>query len=353
MHNSLENYQGTKIEKHYFKPETVFSQETIYKAARHIAHENLMKGLITEETFSKAMEQLERLEKSHGGEGSRGGHVIGHTKSGKAIYSDKNEDHNDYKDFSKEDHADASDAHAKELKKHRGGYADASLRSKHDNLRFLHNKMANEKEAGESSPKPGKYEIKMDDKRRIEIHVVPQKNDTFIVQTKLYTKKEDGTYSITPKDPKVISNDKYSDFFKDMRDRGAFKKSEEEESEEKLMKAYETLGLKLEKSGEGSRGGHVIGHTRSGKAIYDHADHKSHASFSDEDHKDAYVAHSHKVAEHFKSAKDYKDKKHSDKMMHHDKMKHAHGEKISQYKKDGSYSNVSFKESVDHFKKDK
>jgi hypothetical protein len=51
----------------------------------------------------------EQIEK--GGEGSRGGKVIGHTKSGKPIYGDKSADH--YKDYSTQDHRDAADAHHK------------------------------------------------------------------------------------------------------------------------------------------------------------------------------------------------------------------------------------------------
>jgi hypothetical protein len=46
-----------------------------------------------------------------GGEGSKGGKVIGHTKSGKPIYESVN--HPDHKDFSKEDHRDAAEIHEK------------------------------------------------------------------------------------------------------------------------------------------------------------------------------------------------------------------------------------------------
>ena len=41
------------------------------------------------------------------------------------------------------------------------------------------------------------------------------------------------------------------------------------------------------KSGEGSRGGNVVGHTASGRPIYDKARHTSHASYSKRDHLDA------------------------------------------------------------------
>lgn len=40
-------------------------------------------------------------------------------------------------------------------------------------------------------------------------------------------------------------------------------------------------------SGEGSRGGKVIGHTRSGRAVYDIHDHPSHSIFTSADHEDA------------------------------------------------------------------
>lgn len=49
------------------------------------------------------------------GEGSKGGKVIGHTKSGKAIY--ETHDHEGHKDFTKEDHHDAATHHIDEWNK--------------------------------------------------------------------------------------------------------------------------------------------------------------------------------------------------------------------------------------------
>lgn len=43
--------------------------------------------------------------------------------------------------------------------------------------------------------------------------------------------------------------------------------------------------------GEGSRGGKVIGHTKSGKPIYDTSNHAKHANFNKEDHLDAAKLH--------------------------------------------------------------
>jgi hypothetical protein len=45
------------------------------------------------------------------------------------------------------------------------------------------------------------------------------------------------------------------------------------------------------RAGEGSRGGHVIGHTKSGKPIYESAGHAEHGGFSAADHADAAAKH--------------------------------------------------------------
>lgn len=50
-------------------------------------------------------------------------------------------------------------------------------------------------------------------------------------------------------------------------------------------------GAGMKKSGEGSRGGKVIGHTRSGKAIYGKPKSKKHDDFTAEDHQDAAKLH--------------------------------------------------------------
>ena len=69
----------------------------------------------------------------------------------------------------------------------------------------------------------------------------------------------------------------------------------------KVKKSFE-----LEKAkGEGSRGGKVIGHTRSGKPIYDEAHHKGHEKFTHSDHVDAYKAHKKIHNEYADDAKDW------------------------------------------------
>lgn len=53
--------------------------------------------------------------------------------------------------------------------------------------------------------------------------------------------------------------------------------------------------------GEGSKGGHVIGHTNTGKPIYASPFHPSHASFTQGEHHEAAALH-HKARERAKSA---------------------------------------------------
>jgi hypothetical protein len=62
----------------------------------------------------------------------------------------------------------------------------------------------------------------------------------------------------------------------------------------KAMEIRKSIEDELSKSGEGSRGGKVIGHTKSGKPIYANYNHPSHKEFSKEDHKDAANIHEEK-----------------------------------------------------------
>ena len=57
---------------------------------------------------------------------------------------------------------------------------------------------------------------------------------------------------------------------------------------EKSFKEFDII-----KGGEGSKGGNIIGHTRSGKPIYDSYNHEGHKEFNAEDHRDAGKLHQH------------------------------------------------------------
>jgi hypothetical protein len=56
---------------------------------------------------------------------------------------------------------------------------------------------------------------------------------------------------------------------------------------EKGATLHPLLQNALEKGGEGSKGGKIIGHTKSGKPIYENANHPEHANFTRRDHSDA------------------------------------------------------------------
>ncbi len=84
------------------------NNETVYSNMRNKLSSNLEKGLIDEDLYNSSLTTIDELEK--GGEGSKGGKVIGHTKSGKPIYrtdSSTNWDHPEHKDFTAKDHKDA------------------------------------------------------------------------------------------------------------------------------------------------------------------------------------------------------------------------------------------------------
>ncbi len=105
--------------------------------------DNYAKGLIDSLTYMKACVQLDNLLEKAGktGEGSRGGHVIGHTRAGKPIYSSF--EHEGHKEFTPEDHHDASRLHAHNLDiyskftKHPTGY-DVDQATHHHNQSKKH-----------------------------------------------------------------------------------------------------------------------------------------------------------------------------------------------------------------------
>lgn len=58
-----------------------------------------------------------------------------------------------------------------------------------------------------------------------------------------------------------------------------------------ISRGFVTVDDVLEKAGVGSRGGKVIGHTASGKPIYDSASHQAHKNFTAPEHHEASNAH--------------------------------------------------------------
>lgn len=123
-------YAGSNIEKAYGGLDIATDKiylETL-EGSRETLKKNLEKGSIDQPLYDKAVEQLENLieKASKKGEGSKGGHIIGHTKSGKPVYKAKSAGHKDHKDFSGQDHLDAAHLHAQESMEHRAKYQYAT-----------------------------------------------------------------------------------------------------------------------------------------------------------------------------------------------------------------------------------
>lgn len=72
----------------------------------------------------------ETIDIEKGGEGSRGGKVIGHTKSGKPIYEHHEQEHTQH--YTAEDHSDAVTHHMREAKKHSDEHREHSNMLKQD-----------------------------------------------------------------------------------------------------------------------------------------------------------------------------------------------------------------------------
>lgn len=99
-------------------------------------------------------------------------------------------------------------------------------------------------------------------------------------------------------------------------------KQEQENRRNSILKAF-GAGDEIEKGGEGSRGGSVIGHTKSGKPIYASQNAKAEKNYTSADHDDAAYAHLDKHTEHNKLSLKHKDDKnksdfHSGKAEIHD-----------------------------------
>lgn len=205
-----------KIQHHRSKINEIKDKQKAKEAQQKIDAENAEKERIAnwDRRYAEAHSNI-----SKGGEGSRGGKVIGHTKSGKPIYEIAS--HEGHKDFTEQDHKDARAIHEKKALKH------------YDTLHTAGVSVNKRRSAGQ------KHQQHM---RQADAHM------------------------------------------------DAARGSEIKKSHEPI--AIEIAGIEeIVKGGEGSRGGKIIGHTKSGKPIYDTFHHPGHESFTIEDHKDAVDAH--------------------------------------------------------------
>lgn len=93
--------------------------------------------------------------------------------------------------------------------------------------------------------------------------------------------------------------------------------------------------------GEGSKGGKVTGHTKSGKPIYEQHKHESHRSFSVEDHKDAIKLHRELAQKHFdvvnKTTSSSVKKKNNDSAYGHNEQANRHEREVNKKEKEAQH----------------
>jgi hypothetical protein len=129
---SPEDYKGTRIFKSLVPGSSNHCRKDIsiggFEDARRAIVDNFSKGLIDPELKDSAMAQLDDIIAKSQGEGSRGGHVIGHTRQGKPVYSDGK--HADYEKFHEDDHYQASYHHQ------RAGETASMEKNAHEQLAY-------------------------------------------------------------------------------------------------------------------------------------------------------------------------------------------------------------------------
>lgn len=209
----------------------------------------------------------ETIEKGKGGEGSKGGKVIGHTKSGKPIYDTFS--HSSHASFTKQDHRDASALHQKltmdHIDKHNKAEAASDERKAHLKASSHH---SDQEEAHHNAVVDAhRLESKKTHKKR---GFDEGKGDEDVTGKVEKIKKSD-----LPSQTEDIRKSRILDIY-----------GSREEVEE------------LIKSGEGSRGGKVIGHTKSGKPIYQSSTDSGHQHFTKEDHEEAAALHNKEAEKH-------------------------------------------------------
>lgn len=185
--------------------------------------------------MTKILSRITKLEAKLAAEtGPRGGKIIGKTQSGKPIY--ESHGNRNHKNFTKKDHLDAARAH----------------QALHAQAADLYHKQHNGD--GTYSKQHAKNKERL--KKVMEHH-------------HLHSHKHINSAEGNKPSP-------------DQRD---FDRMDRKNDPHHRSKSWGTT------ASTGPRGGKIIGKTRSGKPIYDSADHPAHQGFSKEDHKDAAQLH--------------------------------------------------------------
>lgn len=267
-------------------------------------------------SVSNALDDIEKshekkkdnLSKAGSGAGSRGGKIVGHTKSGKPIYA--NADHSSHAKFSVEDHNDAMSHHQKVKGKSSGVDVDGR-RGNDDYENSLQTRAIESHRSQREKKLPKKEAASGGDGTDLSGILGAKHNPTMnkfhshVTAHDIKNSKKSG-YNVHALGHYASGMAEARKKIKDHNDPHqtihALKQHFESDFPplKKLIKEHTTKSLSdtlddLIKStpGEGSRGGKIIGHTRSGKPVYDNHGHAAHAGFSKPDHRDAAKMHDH------------------------------------------------------------
>lgn len=185
-----------------------------------------------------------------GGEGSRGGKIIGHTKSGKPIYESVggsvkkfNKDHSH---FSSEDHRESADLHKKLRDEHRGKYQ--KTKSNEDYDKFMAHEHEYLKHDSESDKKVGiKHKYPSSSSQKAVSSQEKRKNDVEKSESMKVDKQE--LIDEHKKLVNVLESPSHEDDKKEAKKQKKELKEYEDDvkksEETELQKAYKTLGINL------------------------------------------------------------------------------------------------------------
>ena len=278
---------------------------------------NIIKGEYQEPFIE---EQIEEIDTEKSGVGSRGGKIVGYTKSGKPLYESAN------------DHLKQMSYHLKKR------FRDPENQEHHDNV---------EHHLKEYIKKQGVPADEVDNASLMEDEMYGGGSHKNVQQTEAMTKEMAADWAKEHQQTIKKGLPQAKDLYQ------LAKTLEIEEQVE---------DNNTEKGGEGSRGGKVIGHTKSGKPIYHSKKASDYSDFTKEDHLDAAEKHNEIMNHHDRMAQKYSDEgkysaeeKSADRMSHHDMLEREHRELHSKSdektEKSMDTSNVPAPESIDGVKK--
>ncbi len=226
---------------------------------------------------NKSMDGIEAMEeylRKAEGEGSRGGKIIGHTKSGKPIYGEGHaaystqkpwgvslKEHPDYKHFTADEHDEAAQVHWDTYGKPKGSKFGGQLGG-YTQHKYAANRIRDPENFKKS------LSILSDFNKSIE-STIPQ---TDSAGSDLLDLEKPKTELVGKTEVKGTKKDGNLDGYEE--EEPEEKKLSDDEDQQDMLSSLKSVNDNdlIKAEGEGSRGGKIIGHTKSGKPIYQTSD---------------------------------------------------------------------------------